>query len=166
MKSHLARAVGVVAVLTAGAATAETLLFTYTTPNGAGGSAIWTQSSTPVVDGYDPSNYTTVAVTNGIETYPGSAPLSFSQVYYPILGADGGFNTLLNQISPPGPQIYSGPETAPVFTTGTYNLYGGGTLVVSLAGIPEPAAWTMMLLGVAVLGGVLRARRESRFVAA
>ncbi len=164
MKTLTVLIAGIAAILCATAASAATLVFSYTTPdNDAAGSASWTQSSTPAVIADYPNIYTTVAVTGGTSVHPGSNSYAFSEVYFAAGGADGGFNILGGGISPSGPQIYTGFTSAPVFATGTYNL-DGGTLTVT--GVPEPAAWTMILLGVAGVGGMLRAGRGRRLAAA
>jgi hypothetical protein len=153
MKTLAVLIASIAAVLAAAAAPAATLVFTYTTPNDDAGSASWTQSSTPTVVASYPNIYTTVSVTDGLAHPPGSPAYAFSQVYFAGGGADGGFNILGSGISPSGPQIYTGMTSAPSFATGTYDL-DGGTLTVT--GVPEPAAWSMMLVGVAALGGRLR----------
>jgi hypothetical protein len=38
--------------------------------------------------------------------------------------------------------------------------FGPVTITVSLTSVPEPASWALMLIGVAALGGALRARRS------
>lgn len=62
-----------------------------------------------------------------------------------------------------GPQLYSGPVTAPVFRTGTFQLTeyegtGRYTLTVSQAAVPEPANWALMIAGFGLAGAALRRR--------
>jgi len=52
--------------------------------------------------------------------------------------------------------------TSGVPIAGVYTASSDGVLASPLGAVPEPAAWTMMLLGVAGLGGALRARRGAR----
>lgn len=69
-----------------------------------------------------------------------------------------------------GVQIYTGPESAPVFHTGVFALtdyYSGSpiTLTVTLAAttpsVPEPASWALMIGGFGLAGGALRLRRRT-----
>ena len=66
-----------------------------------------------------------------------------------------------------GPQLYSGLESAPIFTLGTFALtefQGSGVYTltiaeVDVAAIPEPATGLLLLGGLALIGG-LRMRRK------
>lgn len=63
--------------------------------------------------------------------------------------------------------------TPTTLTAGTYTIYLRGTAAVTnqvtsairfsaaTAAVPKPATWAMMLLGVGMIGGGLRARRRS-----
>lgn len=64
-----------------------------------------------------------------------------------------------------GAQLYFGPEDAPktrrgIFALTDSNGVGGYTLTVANAfgGVPEPATWGLMILGMAAVGGAMRAR--------
>ncbi|WP_309604144.1 PEP-CTERM sorting domain-containing protein [Phenylobacterium sp.] len=66
-----------------------------------------------------------------------------------------------------GPQTYLGPEAAPHLLAGDYALTDRATgAAVGLAvfpaaggGVPEPAAWTLVIGGLGLLGARLRRRR-------
>lgn len=62
-----------------------------------------------------------------------------------------------------GPQLYSGTEANPFFKTGTFALSeyqgtGSYSLTISALGVPEPAAWGMMIAGFGLAGAALRRR--------
>ena len=65
-------------------------------------------------------------------------------------------------------QLYTGTERSPVFRPSVqpYQLDGlstPGTFFVSIAAVPEPASWAMMVGGFALVGGAMRYRKR-RFV--
>ena len=63
-----------------------------------------------------------------------------------------------------GVQLYTGSENAPIFRTGTFRLTGlstPGDFVVTIASVPEPASWAMMIGGFALAGGAMRYRRRT-----
>jgi hypothetical protein len=60
-----------------------------------------------------------------------------------------------------GKQYYKGPESAPTFLAGIYTLDGlttRGTFTLTIAAIPEPASWALMIGGFALAGSTLRRR--------
>lgn len=65
-----------------------------------------------------------------------------------------------------GDVIYTGDVSAPVFHTGVFSLFDpfsgptDATLTVTLAPVPEPAAWAMMLAGFGMTGAAMRSRRK------
>jgi hypothetical protein len=63
-----------------------------------------------------------------------------------------------------GLDIYGGTQSNPVFAPGTFALYDFTFMksgVLTISGAPEPAAWSMMLLGFGLLGAALRARKRA-----
>lgn len=104
-------------------------------------------------------------------------PASFSNITFYALfltvlpNLSGGFSiddTLENLFI--GEQLYTGPESAPTFVAGTYNLFAAdtfaeGTLVISDVGgaVPEPVSWAMMVGGFGLIGASLRARTRISF---
>lgn len=66
-----------------------------------------------------------------------------------------------------GPQLYTGTEANPVFKLGTFSLTeyeGSGTYTLSIsqavAAVPEPETYAMLLGGLALMGAMLRRRRQ------
>ncbi len=63
-------------------------------------------------------------------------------------------------------QYYTGDEGSPTFVTGVYDdqydyasSQSATVTITDVSGVPEPAAWTLMLAGFGGLGGAPRARR-------
>lgn len=176
------------AALFCGAATAhaEALKFTWVEPGAGGGSVSFVQDSNPTPIGYD-DTYTDVAIsgfagslgpyTSGGVTYgPYSGPYS-SIDWFPT-SANGGFG-LWNDatgdldVSVLGFQAFNGPDGAPVFAPGVYtgqDFYSGldGTLTVTAmsGGVPEPATWAMLQLGLGAVGAAMRTARRRMGAAA
>lgn len=64
---------------------------------------------------------------------------------------------------------FAGYVSAPGFDTpGTYQVLGGlgGSFTISLAAVPEPATWAMMLLGFGAIGAAFRIKGKRLIVAA
>lgn len=65
-----------------------------------------------------------------------------------------------------GPAIFTGPAASPIFSPGTFQLtnfvFGGATLTVTetVAAVPEPATWAMMITGFGFVGGAMRNRQR------
>jgi hypothetical protein len=149
----------------AGGASATTLAFSYQEDLGFFLiDASWTQPSTPSPLAAISGDFTDIAVNNGVYAFgvPGSlTPGAFSDVdYYNAASSGplgpGGFEA--GPIGDFGPQLYSGAEAAPVFAPGTYALSQG---TLSVTAVPEPATWSLMLVGFGALGVVLRSRRRA-----
>jgi hypothetical protein len=161
MRTSVSFAMGLALCGAAGAAFAETLEFTYTSSDN--GSASWTQSSTPVVI-YSDYTTTDVVVTNGTETNNNLSG-NFTDVFFSNThNIHSGFATDVTPgVGDFGAVLFTGPVTSPSFATGTYTLHNGALTVTA---VPEPAAWLMMLLGVAGVGGIMRSRRRRAIAAA
>jgi hypothetical protein len=71
-----------------------------------------------------------------------------------------------------GPQLYTGPEAAPTFKTDSFVLDGfspRGASILTIAAVPEPASWTLLILGFDLAGVAMRRSRATarvRFSAA
>lgn len=67
-----------------------------------------------------------------------------------------------------GGTLFTGSLSNPTFNLGTFNLGGGfsptGTLTISratVAAVPEPGTWAMMLVGFGAIGASMRRRRST-----
>lgn len=62
-----------------------------------------------------------------------------------------------------GPQLYSGSEATPTLLTGNFTVFdafSGAPLSLSVAAVPEPAAWSMMVIGFGIVGELARRRQR------
>jgi hypothetical protein len=125
----------------------------------------WVQSSNPTPDYSDPVvTYVPISEAAG-----NLIPVEVTDLDYYTNADGGGFSFIL------GPQIFTGPTSAPVFSVGTFTglhtpYSSGGVLtltVLSETAVPEPSTWAMMLLGFAGLGFAgYRQRRRAKLLAA
>jgi hypothetical protein len=121
-----------------------------------------TTSSTSVFG--DQVQFSNVAGTFGGVT--GVAPsIGFGSGLFASLNING---TPLGFTQFAGPSLFSGTFNAPVFAPGTFALTsivsGSSTLTISEAvssAVPEPATWTMMIMGFGLAGAALRGRRRT-----
>lgn len=69
--------------------------------------------------------------------------------------------------TPGGMQYYTGTEEKPVFKVGTFALTNGYSLTIADAAgaVPEPATWTMTIVGMGAVGFAMRRRRATTKVA-
>jgi PEP-CTERM motif len=124
--------------------------------------ASWAMSSTPQVDQYGEGVQVVVSVEDygdWVNSGPYSNEIQFFNSTITTSWLDGDF---IMQ----GPQIYTGSESAPVFSPGVWSVFDSSssspaTFALSLTppGVPEPSTWAMMLVGVGLLGAGARARR-------
>jgi hypothetical protein len=128
-----------------------------------GDSASWAMSSDPTPTSFITGFGTNVAVTDGVEDVAG-IDSAVPDVTFWSEATGGGFTTLGvtpvdESCLPPicagmlSPQLYTGTESAPIFSVGVYTL-DLGTLTVTAAppAVPEASTWAMMVLGFAGLG--------------
>jgi hypothetical protein len=151
-------------VATAAPASAATLLYSFAPVAVDGDSFTFNvddqlASIDPTVDGFpvEIRNY----MKNGIvETFVTNA-------FFYAVSNGGGLG--VNGFFPYGAQLYSGDTSRPTLLTGSFALYGTsahtdqqGTLNVTttVAGVPEPATWGMMMMGFGGIGFAMRRRRQ------
>lgn len=73
----------------------------------------------------------------------------------------------------PGNSLFTGPTSAPVWKTGTFQLsmqpknvpsdvqtFDYRVTITDLSAVPEPATWGMMIIGFGAMGGAMRMRRR------
>ena len=120
--------------------------------------AVFSLNSSPTPSSNGPDDFTITGV-NG--TFNG-APTTFDLLFYDT-AESGGFD-ISGLLSLSGDQLFTGSTSSPSFILGTFPLstYGSTDKAFSLTisssdgAVPEPASWTMMLLGLAALGGAAR----------
>lgn len=121
-------------------------------------------------------------LNNSVFEFTGSTFLNAGDNTFIIPHDDGmeiSINGTIVASSPGATAAVNTPFTVNVPTAGSYNFdlgYGeccGGPAVLSftvnsrtVGGIPEPASWAMMIVGMAAVGGALRSRRSLAAVAA
>jgi hypothetical protein len=156
------------AISATASADAAPLLFNFSGPSG---TAVFELDSKPTPD-----------YVNSISFLPGSDQFGFNDVAGTYGGVPGvastinfgeGIDAALNIVAPGlgftqfgGPALFTGTASDPVFTPGTYNLanpfFGNGTLTISsIAGVPEPITWAMMIIGLGFSGAAMRYRSRS-----
>jgi hypothetical protein len=160
---------------------AQTLKFTWVEPGLGGGTISFLQDSNPTPIAYD-SSYTQVAISDfagSLGPYPAGGPTNgpytgpYSSIYWYPSGNAGGFelyndSTGFLDVSVLGDQDFTGPDQAPVFAPGVFSGHDyysniDGTLTVTavnVGGVPEPAAWAMLLIGLGAIGAVMRTTRR------
>jgi hypothetical protein len=158
-KMMLRAGLATMAVGIAGNAQATEYLFTMTGLS----NASWQLDSNPIPILFGPSNFSIFSVPVSY----GGAPVLTSLQFNTATSGGGVFGTG-PFTSTGGPQLFSGPTSAPTFLQGTFDLSGGPrypqfTLTISAlttsGAVPEPASWAMMIAGFGLVGGAMRRRR-------
>jgi hypothetical protein len=185
MKNVILGGLALAASLAALPATAADYMFTLTDGEN---TAVWSLPQAPTPTSAAENEYFSIYETiDG--TYNGEDVVFLGFDFY-TEESEGGFATIdLTSLGPlppgpsyntTGPQLFTGPTSAPVFKTGTFYLYdycggcnanvpsiqaipdGAYQLVISEGGgaVPEPAAWALMISGFAGAGSALRRQRK------
>ena len=127
-------------------------------------SALFSLDSSPTPTSSGTDDFTITGV-NG--TFNGSAT-TFDLLFYDTTES-GGFD-ISGLLSLAGDQLFTGSTSSPTFIPGTFTLstYGSNdrayTLTISSSdgAVPEPASWTMMLVGFAALGAIASRSRSAK----
>jgi len=166
-KTFVAAAIASVALLSTPALAAETLQFNFSALSGPAASFNFTANSSPSPVDALASGFR----LNGIDVNFGGTTSSEDLTFWDSSIGGGfsgnqGFVLMFNLF---GPQLFTGPYDAPTFLTGSFDLHSqgtagplAGTLTISaVSGVPEPATWTLMLVGFGAIGLTTRRRRKS-----
>lgn len=97
-------------------------------------------------------------------TFDGMAQVA-SSIQFSTLASNGGVTIELSNGDFRGffgSQLFTGMTTMPSFTPGQYALTSdidGGTAMLGISAVPEPATWAMMIAGFATIGLSVRRRK-------
>jgi hypothetical protein len=155
------RSLLVSAALVALAAPASATTYLFTLSNGATGS--WTLPASPEPDGFSSGEFFFMQGVTG--TFNG-APL-FEFLFFYTTGSGGGVGASDSnglQFDLYGPQLFTGPLSAPTFTLSTFNMTTSGgdpRATLTIAAVPEAGTWAMMIAGFGLMGAGLRRRRAT-----
>lgn len=171
MKSLLAFTAALAAVATAVPADATLLHYelTGTTFFGAVEYAEFTIDSNRVPDDYSIGEGFAFFALPGTYTYAHST-IHMDDMYFYNADQDGGIYGQSGITATDGPQLYTGPESAPHLLTGTFTLtdhfsHDPLTLTVTAMAVPEPISWAMTAGGFAMMGAAMRGRRGKALAA-
>lgn len=134
--------------------------------------ASWDIERSPVPDASNAAAFELHGISG---SFPIAGPVSIAFFVTGATPVSGGFalfnSTPDDAIIAPGPQLFTGPTSAPLLRLGTFvldrafffegNLVivpGAYTLVAS--SVPEPEVWALLVIGFAATGGIMRARRR------
>lgn len=159
------------AILCVGAADATPLSFSLT---GDKFSASWVMDSQPAPDSVVSGVLVSLWTSGNFNYLPGNKAFItfYSNDNFGGLRIDGTgdlHSSTLFIMDVIGPQLYSGAEGAPVFAPGTYALSGYGAghdtegywdYTLSVSAVPEGETYSMLLVGLGVVGVVVRRRKK------
>lgn len=158
------------AVSTATPGDATQLLYTLygIDTNGKVENSRWYMDSNPLVADYLNGAYFEVDDLQGSFNYGTDFHADIDNLTFYHLGAYvAGFSTVFDYqgiVDFNGPQLYTGPESAPTMLTGTFNVhdyYSNASFTLNAAAVPEPASWALLMAGFGLIGCTLRARRTT-----
>jgi len=155
-------AASAVLALAAAPAQADTFQFSLTGDY----TASWQLDSMPAVD--EGSSGLAFLVTNVQGSFPGSATGTSSGFFFRNTSYGGGFVLLDPELAVTGAQLYTGDESSPTFTLGTFSLtnqFGAGayTLTVTdVTAVPEPTNIALLLGGLGLFGTMAARRRSAK----
>jgi hypothetical protein len=141
-------------------ASAATILFNFASTNSELNNFSFTIDDTQTIPfASDAFTVRNVSVTSGSTRYETSVEF-FAESDFGGLALEPNFNL-------GGPQLFTGPVSAPIFLIGSFSLFdlegesAAGTLTISnlRSAVPEPSTWAMMLLGFGAIGASMRRRR-------
>jgi len=92
-----------------------------------------------------------------LSLYAGS-PTSGTATLVPTTAVTGVGQTSYDAILPVGDYFVQTDVTVPAYTTGKYDVQ---VVASAVSSAPEPAAWALMIAGVAMTGSLLRVRRNA-----
>jgi hypothetical protein len=158
LKTILAAGFAAGAMLAAGSAGATILEVSYSDSVFSG---TWEQSSNPTPIQYQTDVSTVIPVWD----VTGNLGITGNEIPYYNSAWSGGFSVWA------GPQVYTGPESAPVFSAGSFTglfdplppTSSGGVLTFTV--VPELSTWAMMLTGFAGLTAAAAGRRRRALAA-
>jgi hypothetical protein len=135
------------ALAVGGAQAATELLFTIT---GAGHVITFDLPQNPTPDTFSAGDF--FAITQVFGTYDGDARAFDGAAFFNSVQNTG--NLHFDFFSPYfGDQLYTGPESAPTFKIGTFDITDQEfDYVLTIGAVPEASTWALMLLGFAGLG--------------
>ncbi|WP_448582693.1 PEPxxWA-CTERM sorting domain-containing protein [Thermaurantiacus sp.] len=152
----LARTLLVSAALAATAAPTSATTYVFTLSGGPTGS--WKLPASPVPDVVFLIGFRLNSVSGTLRGAPFTDRMQFYEASEGGGVCIGVFCTLLDLYRP---QLYSGTPAAPTFLRGSFGLndpFGTPAARLTIAPIPEPASWAMLIAGFGLVGSALRRR--------
>jgi hypothetical protein len=159
--NHLARGLlaGIAAIALSGPASALTYIFTLGGEDGGIPlNATWRLPSSPTPDQVPIGGFRLFDVDMVVNGSPAIAQHSYGSMGFQSLG----FLVGAKSYDFGGPPLFTGTNAAPTFKTGTFTLFSeDGRSTLTIAAIPEPASWGLMIAGFGAVGFALRRRNPA-----